>query len=427
MDPIPAAWLTQLQREPALWIRPKQALAQNVAEALGHCVRSNFSGLSTFTPQLSALHYTGLTDLYRTPGFQSGDFEIQDLASQLVGHACAPQPGETWWDACAGEGGKTMHLSDLMRNKGLIWVSDRSRPPPGETQGAGRARAGFQFPRRGVGRRRQAADENQIRRHSRRRALLGHRHLAAQHARALDHATQGRPRTRGCATAAARPRRRRAQGPAGASSTPCAPSRARDHRPRRVVHRRATPSFIPTAPTPISNLPTPITLWPQDLNAKRHVIASWKKDRPTFPDAPPFPLALPRHVRRVRQNHRRNVRADFNAIPAVIHYARAAHFIGLWKSERNLIESVFPRPPGPPARGRLRRGARGGRASGTRVTAISTAFDFAAELIDQAKSLANRAGQSPGSISSKPTPPGWAIRRWPPLRPSTARCSCSTA
>ena len=36
------------------------------------------------------------------------------------------QRGETWWDACAGEGGKLLHLSDGMENQGLIWASDRA-------------------------------------------------------------------------------------------------------------------------------------------------------------------------------------------------------------------------------------------------------------------------------------------------------------
>lgn len=123
MDPVPTDWLRQLQREPALWIRTKRGLETKVASALGHCTPAD---LPAFSLQLSAFSYSGLTDLYRTPGFQAGEFEIQDLASQLVGLAAAPQPGETWWDACAGEGGKSMHLSDLMQNKGLLWVSDRS-------------------------------------------------------------------------------------------------------------------------------------------------------------------------------------------------------------------------------------------------------------------------------------------------------------
>jgi 16S rRNA (cytosine967-C5)-methyltransferase len=46
--------------------------------------------------------------------------------SQAVALICAPQPGETWWDACAGEGGKTLHLSQLMENKGLIWATDKA-------------------------------------------------------------------------------------------------------------------------------------------------------------------------------------------------------------------------------------------------------------------------------------------------------------
>ncbi len=123
VDNVPPAWLTQLQREPVLWIRTKEGLESKVTADLKNCVPAE---LGAYRQPSTAYRYTGLTDLYRTSGFQAGEFEIQDLASQLVGHAANPQPGETWWDACAGEGGKSMHLSDLMQNKGLLWVSDRS-------------------------------------------------------------------------------------------------------------------------------------------------------------------------------------------------------------------------------------------------------------------------------------------------------------
>ena len=36
------------------------------------------------------------------------------------------------------------------------------------------------------------------------------------------------------------------------------------------------------------------------------------------------------------------VRADFNDLVAVVHYTRAAHELGLWASERKLIERFFP-------------------------------------------------------------------------------------
>ena len=116
------AFLRALQREPALWIRARSGRAAAVAAALGDCERPPPAA----GPVPGALGYRGTADLHKAPGFQAGDFEIQDLSSQLVGHACAPGPGETWWDACAGEGGKALHLSDLMGNKGLIWATDRS-------------------------------------------------------------------------------------------------------------------------------------------------------------------------------------------------------------------------------------------------------------------------------------------------------------
>jgi 16S rRNA (cytosine967-C5)-methyltransferase len=125
MATIPAAWLRSLQCEPALWIRVRRQFVESVPRELGDCSAASWP--STFDFRLpTAFRYNGPRDLFLTEAFQQGRFEIQDLASQLVGCACAPHPGETWWDACAGEGGKLLHLADLMQNKGLIWASDRS-------------------------------------------------------------------------------------------------------------------------------------------------------------------------------------------------------------------------------------------------------------------------------------------------------------
>ncbi len=114
---LPPEYLRQLQREPALWLRARPNKSYALAKSLFACERTDRAP--------DALHFTGTQDLFKTEQFKTGEFEIQDLASQLVGHACAPVPGETWWDACAGEGGKTLHLADLMNNKGVVWASDR--------------------------------------------------------------------------------------------------------------------------------------------------------------------------------------------------------------------------------------------------------------------------------------------------------------
>ncbi len=119
------AYLRHLQSEPALWIRVQQEFAAALPRSLGNLTPSP-SPLVPEPHRGTTLRYTGNTDLFRTSEFHQGVFEIQDIASQLVGYAAAPKPGETWWDTCAGEGGKTLHLSALMENKGLIWASDRN-------------------------------------------------------------------------------------------------------------------------------------------------------------------------------------------------------------------------------------------------------------------------------------------------------------
>jgi 16S rRNA (cytosine967-C5)-methyltransferase len=113
-------WLRLLQRQPKLWLRAKRGTAEALAEKL------RLAGTLAPPGFQDALLYEGEEDLFKTPEFHAGEFEIQDIASQMVGLLCDPKPGETWWDTCAGEGGKTLHLSDLMQNKGLIWASDRA-------------------------------------------------------------------------------------------------------------------------------------------------------------------------------------------------------------------------------------------------------------------------------------------------------------
>ena len=114
---ITPEWLRGIQRPPSVWLRAKQGLAAEIAPKLP-------KAKVAFLPD--AIQYDGEIDLFRSKEFQAGQFEIQDLGSQAVGLMCNPRPGESWWDACAGEGGKTLHLCDLMKGKGQVWATDRA-------------------------------------------------------------------------------------------------------------------------------------------------------------------------------------------------------------------------------------------------------------------------------------------------------------
>jgi 16S rRNA (cytosine967-C5)-methyltransferase len=63
-------------------------------------------------------------NVFLTPSFRAGHFEVQDLNSQSVASELAPEPGERVIDACAGAGGKSLHLAALMKNKGRIVSMD---------------------------------------------------------------------------------------------------------------------------------------------------------------------------------------------------------------------------------------------------------------------------------------------------------------
>jgi 16S rRNA (cytosine967-C5)-methyltransferase len=64
------------------------------------------------------------TNVFLSRAFKDGLFEVQDLNSQKVARALNPKPGERVVDACAGAGGKSLHLAALMGNKGKIIALD---------------------------------------------------------------------------------------------------------------------------------------------------------------------------------------------------------------------------------------------------------------------------------------------------------------
>ena len=116
------ARLAQLSsRRPPLWIRlqrgDEEATLRELADA-GMTVRRH-------EKLRSAVALTGgKLNIFTLNSFRTGHFEVQDLASQCVGLVCAPKPGERWFDSCAGGGGKTLELAELMKRRGTVIAGD---------------------------------------------------------------------------------------------------------------------------------------------------------------------------------------------------------------------------------------------------------------------------------------------------------------
>jgi len=72
----------------------------------------------------SAQRVTIRKNLFSTPAFKKGWFEVQDAGSQQIAPFLKVEPGMRVIDACAGAGGKTLHLATLMQNKGSVIAMD---------------------------------------------------------------------------------------------------------------------------------------------------------------------------------------------------------------------------------------------------------------------------------------------------------------
>ncbi|MFN3386601.1 MAG: RsmB/NOP family class I SAM-dependent RNA methyltransferase [Candidatus Thermochlorobacter sp.] len=94
-------------------------------EALQEKLRSE--GIEVRKGYLSpdALYCKERRNVMQTEAFKQGLFEIQDEGSQLISWLLKPKPGQKVLDACAGGGGKTLHLATLMHGKGKVFAFEK--------------------------------------------------------------------------------------------------------------------------------------------------------------------------------------------------------------------------------------------------------------------------------------------------------------
>lgn len=104
-----------LQQRPPTWLRLRdEAFKQTLTEAnIPYKEHAVVSG---------AVSIEGGTSLGKVG--HGGQFEVQDVASQAVALIAAPAPGSDWWDACAGAGGKTVQMADLIGPSGKVFATD---------------------------------------------------------------------------------------------------------------------------------------------------------------------------------------------------------------------------------------------------------------------------------------------------------------
>lgn len=71
-----------------------------------------------------AFEISGYDYLEKITAFEEGLFQVQDISSMLVAACATPEKDAFCLDVCAAPGGKSMHLSDLLGDSGMVEARD---------------------------------------------------------------------------------------------------------------------------------------------------------------------------------------------------------------------------------------------------------------------------------------------------------------
>ena len=131
-------WLDDLGHEALgkLWDKELKALNQLAPVVLRtNTLKTNIKDLrksladqeidtQVLTNYPDALQLVTRQNVFTSPAFKAGFFEVQDASSQKVAELLDVQPGMRVVDTCAGAGGKTLHIASLLQNKGQVVALD---------------------------------------------------------------------------------------------------------------------------------------------------------------------------------------------------------------------------------------------------------------------------------------------------------------
>lgn len=98
---------------PDIYLTPKSGAPEAVAKQVGGTVVAGYSVR------------VDSADLERLPGYQDGDWWVQDIAATLPARLLVPGSGDTILDICAAPGGKTLQLAAA---GAAVTAIDRSKP-----------------------------------------------------------------------------------------------------------------------------------------------------------------------------------------------------------------------------------------------------------------------------------------------------------
>jgi 16S rRNA (cytosine967-C5)-methyltransferase len=119
------AIMQSLNKEPVIFLRTntlKTGIEKLIQDLKTEKINAEKIKSSFALPD--GLYLKERANVFATDAFKKGEFEMQDAGSQLIAPLLQAQPGHHVVDACAGSGGKSLHVAALVQNKGKIVAMD---------------------------------------------------------------------------------------------------------------------------------------------------------------------------------------------------------------------------------------------------------------------------------------------------------------